>query len=94
MISLTASIEERSTVSLATRSVPLLAEIDASPPLRQYAVSFQSRPSRPIPATVRGDRRCGSYRTKKADVSEPTKGYGHTGLLVNEPPGTAGLLSV
>ena len=30
--------------------------------------------------------------TKKADVAEHPKVFDHVGLLVNEPPGTAGLL--
>jgi len=30
--------------------------------------------------------------TKKADVAEHPKVFGHVGLLVNEPPGWAGLL--
>jgi hypothetical protein len=29
--------------------------------------------------------------TKKADVSEHLEMFAHVGLLVNEPPGTAGL---
>jgi len=33
-------------------------------------------------------------RTKKADVAEHPKVLDHVGLLVNEPPGTAGLLSI
>ena len=28
---------------------------------------------------------------KKADVAEPPEGFNHVGLLVNQPPGTAGL---
>jgi hypothetical protein len=31
--------------------------------------------------------------TKKADVVEPSQAFNHVGLLVNEPPGTAELLS-
>jgi hypothetical protein len=31
-------------------------------------------------------------RNKKADVAERPKAFHHVGLLVNEPPGTAGLL--
>jgi hypothetical protein len=31
---------------------------------------------------------------KKADVAEHPKVFDHVGLLVNEPPGTAGLLSI
>jgi hypothetical protein len=30
--------------------------------------------------------------TKKADVAEHPEVFHHVGLLVNEPPGTAGLL--
>jgi len=32
--------------------------------------------------------------TKKADVVENPKVFDHVGLLVNEPPGTAGLLFI
>jgi len=32
-------------------------------------------------------------RTKKADVAEHPRVFDHVGLLVNEPPDTAGLLS-
>jgi len=32
--------------------------------------------------------------TKKADVAEHAKVFDHVGLLINEPPGTAGLLSI
>jgi hypothetical protein len=31
---------------------------------------------------------------KKADVAEHPEVFDHVGLLVNEPPGTAGLLSI
>jgi hypothetical protein len=31
---------------------------------------------------------------KKADVAEHPKAFDHVGLLVNEPPGTAELLSI
>ena len=31
---------------------------------------------------------------KKADVAEHPQVFGHVGLLVNEPPGAAGLLSI
>ena len=33
-----------------------------------------------------------SPKTKKADVVERPKAFHHVGLLVNEPPGKAGLL--
>jgi hypothetical protein len=33
-------------------------------------------------------------REKKADVAEPLQAFGHVGLLVNEPPGMAGLLFI
>jgi hypothetical protein len=33
-------------------------------------------------------------RTKKADVAEHPLVFDHVGLLVNEPPGTAELLSI
>jgi hypothetical protein len=33
-------------------------------------------------------------RTKKADVIEHPKVFDHVGLLVNEPPGSAELLSI
>ena len=33
-------------------------------------------------------------RTKKADVVEPPQAFDHVGLLVNKPPGTAGLLFI
>jgi hypothetical protein len=33
-------------------------------------------------------------RTKKADVAEHPEVFDHVGLLANEPPGTAGLLSI
>jgi hypothetical protein len=32
--------------------------------------------------------------TKKADVAEHLQVFGHIGLLVNEPPGMAELLSI
>ena len=35
-----------------------------------------------------------SPRTKKADVVEHPKAFDHVGLLVSEPSGTAGLLSI
>jgi hypothetical protein len=35
-----------------------------------------------------------SLETKKADVAECPKAFDHVGLLVNEPPGKAGLLFV
>jgi len=31
---------------------------------------------------------------KKADVAEHPEVFDHVGILVNEPPGTAGLLSI
>ena len=31
---------------------------------------------------------------KKADVAERPEAFRHVGLLFNEPPGTAGLLSI
>ena len=40
---------------------------------------------------------CGHFaapETKKADVMEHPKAFDHVGLLVNEPPGVAGLLSI
>jgi len=40
------------------------------------------------------DERLTSPRTKKADVAEHPKVFDHVGLLANEPPGTAGLLSI
>jgi hypothetical protein len=33
-------------------------------------------------------------RTKKADVAEYLEVFGHVGLLVNEPPGSAELLFI
>jgi hypothetical protein len=33
-------------------------------------------------------------KTKKADVAEHPKVFDHVGLLSNEPPGMAGLLSI
>jgi hypothetical protein len=33
-------------------------------------------------------------RNKKADVAEHPKVFDHVGLLINEPLGTAGLLSI
>jgi hypothetical protein len=33
-------------------------------------------------------------RTKKADVAECPKAFGHVGLLFNEPPGGAGLFLI
>jgi hypothetical protein len=35
-----------------------------------------------------------SPRTKKADVAEHPQVFDHVGLLTNEPPGMAGLLSI
>jgi hypothetical protein len=35
-----------------------------------------------------------SPETKKADVAEHPKAFDHVGLLVNEPPGRTGLLSI
>jgi hypothetical protein len=34
------------------------------------------------------------FKNKKTDVAEHPKAFGHVGLLTNEPPGTAGLLSI
>jgi hypothetical protein len=34
------------------------------------------------------------YETKKADVIEHVKVFGHVGLLVNQPPGIAELLFI
>jgi hypothetical protein len=31
---------------------------------------------------------------QKADMAEHPKAFGHVGLLVNEPPGTSGLLFI
>jgi hypothetical protein len=36
----------------------------------------------------------GLHREKKADVVEYPEVFDHVGLLVNEPPGTAGLLFI
>jgi hypothetical protein len=36
---------------------------------------------------------CGPTR-KKTDVVETLKGFNHVGLLVNKPPGLAGLLFI
>jgi hypothetical protein len=33
-------------------------------------------------------------KTKKADVMERPQAFDHVGLLVNEPPGAAGLLLI
>jgi len=33
-------------------------------------------------------------KTKKADVVEHPKAFHHVGLLVNQPPGTTGLLFI
>jgi hypothetical protein len=33
-------------------------------------------------------------KQKKADMAEHPEAFGHVGLLVNEPPGTAGLLFI
>jgi hypothetical protein len=33
-------------------------------------------------------------KTKKADVTEHPEVFGHVGLLINEPPGTAELLFI
>jgi hypothetical protein len=33
-------------------------------------------------------------RTKKADVAEHPEVFDHVGLLINEPPGRAGLLFI
>ena len=41
-----------------------------------------------------GGERASSPTTKKADVAEHPKVFRYVGLLVNWPPGTAGLLSV
>jgi hypothetical protein len=40
------------------------------------------------------NRHCITSRTKKADVAEHPEEFRHVGLLANEPPGTAGLLSI
>jgi hypothetical protein len=40
---------------------------------------------------------CGRFRiseNKKADVAKHPKVFDHVGLLLNEPPGRAGLLSI
>jgi hypothetical protein len=33
-------------------------------------------------------------KTKKADVAEHPKAFGHVGLLFNKPPGSTGLLFI
>jgi hypothetical protein len=38
--------------------------------------------------------RCRTTENKKADVTEYPAVFNHVGLLVNEPPGTAGLLFI
>ena len=50
-------------------------------------------PMRVTACTLAAPRRQ-STRTKKADVAEHPEVFDHVGLLVNEPPGTAGLLSI
>jgi hypothetical protein len=47
-------------------------------------VSIRRRPDDP-------DRPASLKRNKKADVVENPKAFDHVGLLVNEPPGQAGL---
>src|SRR5271165_5876792 len=39
-------------------------------------------------------RRTGTTAKEKADVAEHPQGFDHVGLLVNEPPGPAGLLFI
>jgi hypothetical protein len=41
-----------------------------------------------------GHKHLFSPRTKKADVAEHPKVFDHVGLLVNEPPGKAGLFFI
>jgi hypothetical protein len=41
-----------------------------------------------------GCERLVSPRTKKADVAEHPKVFGHVGLLFNQPPGKAELLFI
>jgi hypothetical protein len=47
-----------------------------------------------LPEDNPSNNRLFSPRTKKADVAEHPKAFGHVGLLVNEPPGTAELLLI
>jgi hypothetical protein len=44
--------------------------------------------------TCRFDTALKRVKKKKADVAEHPKVFDHVGLLSNEPPGTAGLLSI
>jgi hypothetical protein len=37
---------------------------------------------------------CVTEREKKADVAEYAEAFDHVGILVNEPPGQAGLLFI
>jgi hypothetical protein len=46
---------------------------------------------RPVVRAVGWLRRPGDAETKKADVVENPEVFDHAGLLVNGPPGTAGL---
>jgi hypothetical protein len=46
---------------------------------------------RPVVRAVGWLRRPGDAETKKADVVENPEVFDHVGLLVNEPPGPAGL---
>jgi len=36
-------------------------------------------------------RTTATHKNKKTDVAEHPKAFDHVGLLINEPPGTAGL---
>jgi hypothetical protein len=53
--------------------------------LNPFAATRKRRPLGDGPA---------SPKTKTADVVEHPKAFDHVGLLVNEPPGTAGLLFI
>ena len=48
----------------------------------------------PVTLFLFGCKRFTSPRKKKADVAEHPKVLDHVGLLTNEPPGTAELLSI
>ena len=56
--------------------------------MRAYAITFWPEPALGRPDWPR------DAENKKADVVEAPKAFDHVGLLVNKPPGSAGLLFI
>ena len=73
---------------MSTLEYPAIAK------LGQIQCTFFRHESAPLASFPIGSKRLWSPRTKKADVAEHPKAFGHVGLLFNEPPGKAGLFFI